>query len=181
MALTQIELGMLKDGILTADTAGRLKMADGFVNSAKMAAGAARANFGAGAVLQVVQGTLSSNFSSSSSTFTAIGATLSITPSSTSSRILLMASVGVGVSASAYIDMTVFRDSTNLAGAFGFITTFSSAATLSACQNFSHIDSPATTSAISYSIRMRTQTGVSYSVINAGGQTCTLIAMEIAG
>jgi hypothetical protein len=135
----------------------------------------------AGNVIQVVQGTLSSNFSSSSSTFTAIGATLSITPSSASSKILLMASVGVGVSASAYIDMTVFRDSTNLAGAFGFLTTFSSSPTLSACQNFNHIDSPATTSAISYSIRMRTQTGVAYSVVNGTGQTCTLIAMEIAG
>jgi len=135
----------------------------------------------AGTVLQVVQGTLSSNFSSSSTSFTAIGATLSITPSSSSSRILLMASVGVGVSASNYVDMSVFRDSTNLAGNFGFLTTFSSSATLSACQNFSHIDSPATTSAISYSIRMRTQTGVSYSVVNGGGQSCTLIAMEIAG
>ena len=56
MALTQIELGMLKDGILTADTAGRLKMADGFVNSAKildanvtaskLASGAAASNLG---------------------------------------------------------------------------------------------------------------------------------------
>lgn len=134
-----------------------------------------------GSILQVVQGTLSSSFSSSSSTFTAIGATLSITPSSANSRILLMASVGVGVSASNYVDMSIFRDSTNLAGSFGFITTYSSSATLNACQNFSHIDSPATTSAISYSIRMRTQTGVSYSVVGGTGQTCTLIAMEIAG
>jgi len=134
-----------------------------------------------GSILQVVQGTLSSNFSSTSTSFTAIGATLSITPSSTSSRILLMASVGVNVSASNYVDMSIFRDATNLAGSFGFLTTFSSSATLSACQNFSHIDSPATTSAISYAIGMRTQTGVSYSVVGGTGQTCTLIAMEIAG
>jgi hypothetical protein len=66
MALTQIELGMLKDGILTADTAGRLKMADGFINGAKVAstfdltgktvtipAGSA----GAGRVLQIQRGT----------------------------------------------------------------------------------------------------------------------------
>ena len=135
----------------------------------------------AGNVIQVVQGTLSSNFSTNSTSFTAIGADLTITPSSSSSRIFLTASVGVGVSASNYVDMTVFRDSTNLAGAFGFLTTFSSATTLSACQNFSHIDSPATTSAITYSIRMRTQSGVGYGVVNGTGQTCTLIAMEIAG
>jgi hypothetical protein len=142
---------------------------------------ASTVGFPAGSILQVVQGTLSSLFTSSSSTFTAIGATLSITPSSASSRILLMASVGVGVNSSGFIDMTIFRDSTNLAGSFGFLSTHSSAADLSACQNFSHIDSPATTSAISYSIRMRTQTGVAYTVVLGGGQSCTLIAMEIAG
>lgn len=37
MALTQIQTGMLADGILTADAAGRLKMADGFVNFSKIA------------------------------------------------------------------------------------------------------------------------------------------------
>jgi len=134
-----------------------------------------------GTVLQVVQGTLSSNFSTSSNSFTPIGANVSITPSSSSSRIVLMASVGVGVSASNYVDMTVFRDSTNLAGAFGFLTTYSSATTLSACQNFNHIDSPSTTSAINYSIRMRSQNNIGYGVVNGTGQTCTLIAMEIAG
>lgn len=41
MALTQIQQGMLVDGILTADTAGRLKVADGFVNDAKISAMAA--------------------------------------------------------------------------------------------------------------------------------------------
>jgi hypothetical protein len=36
MALTQIQQAMLQDGILTADAAGRLKMADAFVNNAKI-------------------------------------------------------------------------------------------------------------------------------------------------
>jgi hypothetical protein len=134
-----------------------------------------------GNVIQVVQGTLSSNFSSSSNVFTAIGATLSITPSSSSSRILLIASVGTVVNASNFVDMSIFRNSTNLAGQFGFLSTYSSAVDLTACQNFSHIDSPATTSAISYSIRMRSQSSITYSVVGGTGQSCTLIAMEIAG
>lgn len=134
-----------------------------------------------GSVLQVVQGILSSNYSTNSTSFSAIGADVSITPSSSSNRILLLASVGVGVSASNYVDMTIFRNSTNLAGAFGFLTTYSSAVTLSACQNFNYVDSPATTSAITYSIRMRTQSGVGYGVVNGTGQLCTIIAMEIAG
>lgn len=147
-----------------------------------LAAGALPATvIGAGGVLQVVQGILSSNYSTNSTSFNSIGANATITPLSSSSRILLMASVGVGVSASNYVDLTIFRDSTNLAGAFGFLTTYSSATTLSACQNFNYVDSPATTSAITYSIRMRTQNNVGYGVINGTGQICTIIAMEIAG
>lgn len=44
MALTQIQQAMLADGILTADAAGRLKMADGFVNTAKLLDGALSAD-----------------------------------------------------------------------------------------------------------------------------------------
>ncbi len=66
MALTQIELGMLKDGILTADTAGRAKVADGFINGAKVASTfdltgktvtIPAGSTGAGKVLQMVRGT----------------------------------------------------------------------------------------------------------------------------
>ena len=99
MALTQIEQGMLKDGILTADAAGRLKMADGFVNAAKLGAGAARANFGAGAVLQIVQAIKTDIWSSNAlgSVWNDIpgqGGTgtfqVQITPASASNKILVM-------------------------------------------------------------------------------------------
>jgi hypothetical protein len=153
-----------------------------FIQNASLASGVpSAAKLPAGSVIQVVQGILSSNYSTNSTSFNAIGANATITPTSSSNRILLLASVGVGVSASNYVDLTIFRDSTNLAGSFGFITTYSSAVTLSACQNFNYVDSPATTSAITYSIRMRTQTGVGYGVVNGSGQLCTIIAMEIAG
>jgi hypothetical protein len=52
MALTQKQQAMLADGILTADAAGRLKMADNFVNTAKVLDGSitnvniGSANFG---------------------------------------------------------------------------------------------------------------------------------------
>lgn len=144
------------------------------------ATGTILTNKTAGTVLQVIQGTLSGGFSSSSNTFTSIGANVTITPSSSSNKILLLVSVGMLTSASNYVDMTVFRDSTNLAGNFGFLTTYSSSATLNACQNFNYLDSPSTTSAISYSVRMRSQSSITYSLNGGTGQISTLIALEIA-
>lgn len=102
MALTQIEQGMLKDGILTADAAGRLKMADGFVNAAKLGAGAARANWGAGGVLQVVQYvyTAATTLDTGDNHVALPGllgdGTIVITPSSASSKILIMSNIHQG-------------------------------------------------------------------------------------
>ena len=89
-------LAKFADGFFSADATGRAKMADGFVTAAKLASGAARANFGAGAVLQVVQ----TNFTTYYTNATAAGAfvdvsgfSATITPSSATSKILVMCSV----------------------------------------------------------------------------------------
>jgi hypothetical protein len=112
MALTQIELGMLKDGILTADTAGRLKMADGFVNTAKLLdanvtaakvadAAITRTKMGyAGAVLQVVTATKTNatlaNATANTWSEPDTGFRVSITPTSSSSKFLLFMHISGG-------------------------------------------------------------------------------------
>jgi hypothetical protein len=75
------------------------KIASGAVSSTDLAVGAARANFGAGAVLQIVQSFLSSPVAISSR-HTSGGATAmsaSITPSLASNKILILASLNIGI------------------------------------------------------------------------------------
>jgi hypothetical protein len=189
MALTQIELGMLKDGILTADTAGRLKMADGFVNSAKMAAGAARANFGAGAVLQMVQTTTTTQVINNSSSWVSTGLSLSITPSASTSKILALVTVPVTFGdngGNAWIGVRLTRSGTQIAQTVVgnnvqyIVQQFDVAA-------FNYLDSPSTTSSTTYQVDftelvMAARYGNTM-VCNStyGSPMATLQLLEIAG
>lgn len=110
MALTQIELGMLKDGILTADTAGRLKMADGFVTDAKINGMAASklsgqvpfGNAPSGSIIQVVNTSGNTTFATSSTSFVDTPLTLTITPKLSTSKILVQMYVAIWSAAGYY-------------------------------------------------------------------------------
>lgn len=186
MALTQIEQGMLKDGILTADTAGRLKMADAFVNAAKLASGAARANFGAGAVLQVVQASSTTPYTTTSNAFQATNHSVTITPSSATSKILVIHQGMVnGLSGSLWCWATMYRNgSVNLyaggaADAAGGNYTNSSPDAHSAI-TMATLDSPATTSPVTYTVYFKNNTGSGSVRYNADGWKLYTIALEIA-
>jgi hypothetical protein len=126
-----------------------------------------------GKVLQVVTATLTTTASTTSTTFTDTGLTASITPSSASSRILILATLNVGMTGSASSNISLFRDSTNLliptspsnrTPAFmqfpGDITG-SQFALLPATINWT--DSPASTSALAYKLRYQVSTpGTAY-------------------
>lgn len=87
-------------------------IADSNVTAGKLASGAARANFGAGAVLQVVQGVQSTvqNGLTSTSFADIPGLSASITPASTSNKVLVTASIH-GCSTS-NVGVRLMRDST---------------------------------------------------------------------
>lgn len=157
-----------------------------------------------GHVVQVVQAinttqqTISVG-SSDNSTFTDISLSLSITPSSTSSKIFLMASVSVGQEANAYNNsLGLFRGTTLIgAGLTSGIDTYAVNASWRAHNGYdmsqlpiNFLDSPATTSAITYSVKCNANGGTTYpSYINrsatggtfGGNPSSTLIAMEIGG
>ena len=66
-----------------------------------------------GSVLQVVQATKTDTFTTTSSTWTNItGLTATITPTSTSSKILIMGSVPFGINASYFCDVRFARNGT---------------------------------------------------------------------
>ena len=140
---------------------------------------------GFGKVLQVVSDTLTSEYTTGSASFNDTGLTLNITPSATSSKILLMMSGTAYVNTSGNsIIFTFLRGSTNLAtgdssGAYGFARLQSNAGNLVAVQSPMHIDSPSSTSQLTYKVQGRLETASGAGQLSINSTTSTLIAMEI--
>jgi len=136
-------------------------------------------NATAGTVLQVVQGALTSGFSSTSSTsFVATSLSASITPSSATSKILILSTFTIyqaaGGGASLY---SVFRGSTDIAGT----QVENEVKGLWLPGSINYLDSPATTSSTTYTLYYRTN-NASYAAFFGGnsGTRNTIILMEVA-
>jgi len=134
---------------------------------------------GGGKVLQVLTATDSTVRSTTSSTFTNASTTLSvtITPSSTSSKILINVTTGWYDNASGGTTyLSIFRDSTNL----GNSSTGMLSMALYDMQSgvaITHLDSPSSTSALTYELRMRCGAGTSR--INQQSSMGNIVVMEI--
>jgi len=145
-----------------------------------------------GNVLQVVSTTKTDAFSTASGTFVDItGLSATITPTSTSSKVLIK--IDFTISSSDVSGLNTFnlvRDSTNIAQPSGSATFQGSF--LGYLQNsdnilpmsYSFLDSPSSTSATTYKIQMKTNSGTQY--INRRlstdcASTSTITVMEIGG
>jgi hypothetical protein len=147
---------------LTLDGNGTMTVGNGDITG--LVAGALPSTvIGAGAVLQVVQGIFTSTFSSTSATYVATGITATITPSSATSKILIFVSTTAGISTTSdSYYFSIFKDSTNLSYATGYTVPAmarqyqaTSTASDGFQMNLSYLDSPATTSATTYTLRIR--------------------------
>ena len=134
-----------------------------------------------GKVLQVVTNTHATRFTTSSTSFVAAtGYTIAITPSATSSKIFVTASSMVDTGASGRVGYaTLYRDSTNLGDAEGIGAVYSDSGRAYAPITMSVLDSPSTTSAITYQVYWRTNGGAV--VFNDTEGEAQLTAFEIAG
>ena len=121
---------------------------------------------GGGKVLQVVQGTKLDTASTTSTTFTASGVSISITPTSATSKVLIISQVNIGSDAVSYPYISLYRAGSAIfqgdtAGNRPRVT--SAAITTNA--NFivtvpvTYLDSPATTSATTYELYFRSSEG----------------------
>jgi len=139
-----------------------------------------------GSVLQVVTSTNSTQYSTVSSTFAATGIAATITPTSATSNILVM--VHVSDCCNAYtngslLGLKLYRASTAIIS-FGYYVGFNTGGVLTTdigtCST-SYLDSPATTSATTYTVYFAStnNTGTMYVNYNAGS-TSTVTIMEIA-
>ena len=143
------------------------------------------ANMASGSVLQVVEGSLAAQAATSSASFVATNLTVTITPSSTSNKVLLFMNAnmyhGTG-GAQAFV--TLFRGNasgTNLGnGDAGLGAAHGAAYADKNTVSISYLDSPSTTNSQTYTCAIRLSgSGTSY--LNVNGEKSTLTAIEIAG
>lgn len=118
-------------------------------------------NLPAGSVLQVVQSTLTSQVSSTATSYTNIGLSASITPSSSSNKILILSQVPTSTAGSAGMFLQIFRNGAAVAqgDANGSRqrtfsqSMYSSAVNSGVPISMMYLDSPSSTSSVTYDIR----------------------------
>ncbi len=140
-------------------------------------------NKSAGTVLQVVTATTATGVTSTSTSFVTSGLSASITPTSATSKIYISLSTSGYNDGTGYISgWALFRGTvagTNLGDAtWGFAVL--SPALAGGTIAYSYLDSPATTSATTYTLGMRTQNSAMPVRSQYPGTTATITLMEIA-
>jgi len=137
----------------------------------------------AGNVIQVVEGSTTTGVTVAfGGAFTASNLTASITPSSSSNKILILVNGAMyGSTTSAEPQGTIYRNNTtNLVGASAQLTdTFSGAGAIVSSVSIAFLDSPATTSSTTYTFYFKNSVaGNGVFPVNSG--TATIVLMEIA-
>jgi hypothetical protein len=187
MPLTKIQSLGITDGTIVAGD-----IASGAITAAKLASGVG------GKVLQVVSSFKSDTASTSSTSFASLGLSVSITPSSASNKILILTDAKIGHSTGQVRYVALFKDGSIISTGDTAGTRIKAGITLTDGDGSQKIepyvvtflDSPATTSSITYAIYGRVYiSGTVY--INrsdndgdAGNDAragSSIIAMEIAG
>jgi|TARA_R100000030_G_scaffold30985_1_gene22693 hypothetical protein len=137
---------------------------------------------GGGKVLQVVEGVSTSQTQTSNTSYTQGNLELNITPSATSSKILVMASFnGATSQGNQTAFFTIYRDSTNLSSndmAIIFDPS-NSGDEIRIPVSMQVLDSPSTTSQITYEVYFKINNGSHTATVNPGPKRGSIIAMEI--
>jgi hypothetical protein len=139
----------------------------------------------AGCVLQVVQATTTTQVSNSTTTFVDTNLTATITPKFTTSKVLVIVNQSIWkqtTNVSNGVDLKLIRNSTDL-GRFAYAILFTnSALEVYGSVSVSYLDSPASTSAVTYKTQLANQ-------VNTASVKCQpdsiapsyITLMEIAG
>ena len=139
----------------------------------------------AGAVLQVVQGTASAQDTTTGNSFVVSSLSASITPKFSTSKILIQVSSVATNTGNGQGNFTIYRGATNLggggAGQASFQQFYSSSGYQFGPLTMVYLDSPATTSATTYAVYFKTQSGSTTTVFGSTNITETITLMEIAG
>ncbi len=149
----------------------------------RLADGATAVGFGGGKLLQVVQGVYSTQIVTSSETYITSELKASITPSSTSSKILGFAKVtgltntgGGGDEVGGAI--ALFRNGSNKVEVGSQMYSFNNPIRVDGAINF--LDSPSSTSSLNYEVYFKMQYGDSQ-FCHYGNSPSSIILMEVEG
>ena len=134
----------------------------------------------AGTIVSSAIATDTTNRATTSTSFVTGSNTLSvtITPSSASNKILIIANIGQLNSDNGIL--TIYRGATNLGGGSYGGLVYYVGSTISWSASMSYLDSPATTSATTYQVYFKSDGGGNTTMYN-GSNKSTIIVMEIKG
>ena len=153
--------------------------ANNISNTSKLAVG----NMPTGSVVQVVQATTSTEVSTTSTSYVSAGLSASITPTSSSNKILILVEIIADHRNQASHtggDFTVYRNpSTNLFTRGGDTHYDSGGLNNSSYAGMNYLDSPATTTSVTYEVYFKSR-GSTQMVAHHNSSTGTMILMEIA-
>jgi hypothetical protein len=175
--------------VLTSDTSGEIKLQSAgadiaTVDSSGITMASGKGLAATGHVLQVVQSTYSTSTTFTTNTLTDLGLSASITPSSTSNKILVMVNItGLWKNASnTYYGAILQRDSTTIQEIVSGLYTNSATNRQDGSDSFMIYDSPSTTSSVTYNVQFRNEPGAGTITINGGNNgPSTMVLMEVAG
>jgi hypothetical protein len=144
-------------------------------------AGISTTKLGTGAIRQVSSvATTSGTQSIATTTYTDVTSlSLSITPSSASSKILLISNINVSLGSDRGIGLRFLKDATNIYTTTQQYALYSQSTTIYLTSPFVYLDSPSTTSAITYKVQCASY--VSGAVTLNVSMESTFYLMEIAG
>jgi len=137
---------------------------------------------GGGKVLQVISATTSTETDNSTSTYADTGLTANITPSSTSSRILVMISIPVmktAENANNTVGLRLIRAASTLTTWSEAGLTTSTAIRNTAIFGITYVDSPSSTSSLTYKLQFNNTANTARSRVCSGGDLATITLMEI--
>jgi hypothetical protein len=160
-----------------------------------LSAGSLSSTVTGGKIIQVVQATLTTTANVTGATFGSVF-TASITPSVNTSKVLVMAFLSVGAATSNFVNIRLTRSSSTLlqgdtAGSRTRVTTQANpgGAGVMAAAGLNYLDSPASTSSLTYAIEIASHTTGAVYLNRSGTDTdsagfsrgaSTIILMEVA-
>jgi hypothetical protein len=138
---------------------------------------------GGGKVLQVVMGTTTTAATNSTNTYADTNLTATITPSSVTSKVLVMAmngSIQKGPgNAANEIAIRLMRGATQIGGVISGLYTNTAVLNKQTSAIYNYLDSPATTSATTYKTQFMNTGNASYVLCQANDEQSVIILMEI--